>query len=670
MSSKGGVANPSVLRKSRDRRSDGRLTDATDGCESSSTRLSFFSMRRRDILAVELQQGFRKIWAALNIEVSRAEGGEARRERSSAGMQGQGETGGHRENPPTSCIVGYNSHVRKSGIDAARNRHLQIEQHWKDRYVHKILHLYVSKPEAAEIKRHKQPHHMRESHNDMTKTATTTQHLYFQSKLGGGGGGCLPFPLGQSGDRELLVPIPPSPSTGLSYVPATDFSTEQVRRQERTLPCCDDLLILKSFSRGGGWVVSRATWGRGGAVVRPLASHLGEPGVSIPGGATPGFPHAGIVRDDNDCGCTQCQDIICIVERTDGTTSGEALDVRVSVARIAPWLLDLDAGVHPIGGSRFDERLLAEGNGSLLQQECVVHPEAGSSREHLVCVVGGRLPRPVAAVRLAGPNIFLPRTHTHNARNFPRTATNARTTYAFRSKPSHLRFIILLRAPASIQLRALSHSALSLFRALSDELKLPESVLSDVIMTSSREREHERVLSGPIETRPERWVPAFPVLFSAFEAEKCGSYKVDTATPIKCAIASTRKAPNWRAAFSSHCVYSLLTTVNVIVTESSRKTRNEAGAWGGVAAAAILGVVTQKLHASSFPSKNLFTLTPASHPESRPYLTATQSTLSESCVLLSGVYPRCRKKRDTRRADTSSGHRRTSRRHGASIVHF
>ncbi|KAJ8896843.1 hypothetical protein PR048_002189 [Dryococelus australis] len=38
-------------------------------------------------------------------------------------------------------------------------------------------------------------------------------------------------------------------------------------------------------------------WGRGGVVVRLLASHLGEPG-SILGGATPGPSHAGIVPDD------------------------------------------------------------------------------------------------------------------------------------------------------------------------------------------------------------------------------------------------------------------------------------------------------------------------------------------------------------------------------------
>ncbi|KAJ8866368.1 hypothetical protein PR048_032211 [Dryococelus australis] len=38
-------------------------------------------------------------------------------------------------------------------------------------------------------------------------------------------------------------------------------------------------------------------WGRGGVVVRLLASYLGEPG-SIPDGVVPGFSHVGIVADD------------------------------------------------------------------------------------------------------------------------------------------------------------------------------------------------------------------------------------------------------------------------------------------------------------------------------------------------------------------------------------
>ncbi|KAJ8870283.1 hypothetical protein PR048_029304 [Dryococelus australis] len=56
------------------------------------------------------------IWAALNVEVLRADGGGKRGEyRAAAGMTGAGETGDHRENPPTISIVRHDSHVRKSG---------------------------------------------------------------------------------------------------------------------------------------------------------------------------------------------------------------------------------------------------------------------------------------------------------------------------------------------------------------------------------------------------------------------------------------------------------------------------------------------------------------------------------------------------------------------------
>ncbi|KAJ8878879.1 hypothetical protein PR048_019478 [Dryococelus australis] len=44
-------------------------------------------------------------------------------------------------------------------------------------------------------------------------------------------------------------------------------------------------------------------------------------------------------------------------------------------------------------------------------------------------------------------------------------------------------------------------------------------------------------------------------LFPSFETEKSCSHKGETATHIKCTIAAKRKALNWRAVFSSHCVY-------------------------------------------------------------------------------------------------------------------
>ncbi|KAJ8870147.1 hypothetical protein PR048_029159 [Dryococelus australis] len=53
------------------------------------------------------------IWADINIEVFRADEGEAKGVWNSIGMKGRGETGDLRENPPTSGIVRYDSRVRK-----------------------------------------------------------------------------------------------------------------------------------------------------------------------------------------------------------------------------------------------------------------------------------------------------------------------------------------------------------------------------------------------------------------------------------------------------------------------------------------------------------------------------------------------------------------------------
>ncbi|KAJ8873256.1 hypothetical protein PR048_026890 [Dryococelus australis] len=59
----------------------------------------------------------------------------------------------------------------------------------------------------------------------------------------------------------LSTTIPASVDTGIVHVPQTGrgntrpMSGEQVRRQETTLPCCNDLLVLKSFPRVvGAWI--------------------------------------------------------------------------------------------------------------------------------------------------------------------------------------------------------------------------------------------------------------------------------------------------------------------------------------------------------------------------------------------------------------------------------
>ncbi|KAJ8867485.1 hypothetical protein PR048_031287 [Dryococelus australis] len=50
-------------------------------------------------------------------------------------------------------------------------------------------------------------------------------------------------------------------------------------------------------------------------------------------------------------------------------------------------------------------------------------------------------------------------------------------------------------------------------------------------------------------------VPVYLELSPAFEAEKRGNDKGDTATRIKCPVTTKRRALNWGAVFSSHCVY-------------------------------------------------------------------------------------------------------------------
>ncbi|KAJ8892173.1 hypothetical protein PR048_004753 [Dryococelus australis] len=77
-------------------------------------------------------------------------------------------------------------------------------------------------------------------------------------------------------------------------------------RRTRPVPfCCDDQLC--TACRGVGEYTNGPTvrthdignYGRGGVVVKLLASHTGEPG-SISGGLAPGFSHVGIVPDDSD----------------------------------------------------------------------------------------------------------------------------------------------------------------------------------------------------------------------------------------------------------------------------------------------------------------------------------------------------------------------------------
>ncbi|KAJ8874132.1 hypothetical protein PR048_024974 [Dryococelus australis] len=96
---------------------------------SSHLTLTFFMLATRGRSVAKITQHCNlhlectgEIKATLNIEVLRADAGEARQIWSSAGSQGRGKTGDPGENPPTSGIVRNDSHMRKSGGDPAGNR--------------------------------------------------------------------------------------------------------------------------------------------------------------------------------------------------------------------------------------------------------------------------------------------------------------------------------------------------------------------------------------------------------------------------------------------------------------------------------------------------------------------------------------------------------------------
>ncbi|KAJ8875329.1 hypothetical protein PR048_023224 [Dryococelus australis] len=64
-----------------------------------------------------------------------------------------------------------------------------------------------------------------------------------------------------------------------------------------TIPTCENPVVARPGIESPFALVGDEQRGRGGVVVRPLASHLGEPG-SIPGGVAPAPSHAGIVPDN------------------------------------------------------------------------------------------------------------------------------------------------------------------------------------------------------------------------------------------------------------------------------------------------------------------------------------------------------------------------------------
>ncbi|KAJ8898207.1 hypothetical protein PR048_003567 [Dryococelus australis] len=166
-----------------------------------------------------------------------------------------------------------------------------------------------------------------------------------------------------------------------------------------------------------------------------------------------------------------------------------------------------------------------------LLRMCTQHrpaPEEQNGKSHLVntVILGNVLPRTVRAIRAtltrspSAPTLLSTRIWTQHLKSNPVI-------------PVKLHMIELKRC-----------------RERKNNIKASERVNVDVFTQNKRPcPQHSQTQFFAMAD------PAYLALFSAFEAEKSGTDKGDTATHIKCAIAAKRKASNFRAVLSSHCVY-------------------------------------------------------------------------------------------------------------------
>ncbi|KAJ8878694.1 hypothetical protein PR048_019279 [Dryococelus australis] len=84
----------------------------------------------------------------------------------------------------------------------------------------------------------------------------------------------------------------------------------------------------------------------------------------------------------------------------------------------------------------------------------------------------------------------------------------------------------------------------------------PTEIESRFTSVGGRSSDHEAT-AGPsaMNDASRATAPAYLEHFPSFEDDKCGNDEDDTATLIKCAIATKRKSLNRRVLFSSHCMY-------------------------------------------------------------------------------------------------------------------
>ncbi|KAJ8877026.1 hypothetical protein PR048_021478 [Dryococelus australis] len=235
-------------------------------------------------------------------------------------------------------------------------------------------------------------------------------------------------------------------------------------------------------------------------------------------------------------------DLICTVQRYDGNTvrlacrSDEALGVRVSVARIAPSLLDLGCGVSwnagvPRGNTRQISRLR-----KLHVTRAGVEP--GSLQQEAIDLI--TVPSPPLPTNTGVKQPLFERAPGAHAKEMASLTNNIYSVSVYFSTL----WLDITQATSAIYIE------------YGAALEWKGGVNGRPPRKHTDQQHHPAQFPhAKIRDQPRRkWNPApltFRCLVSTFDAEKLGSHKGENATYIKCAVAAIRKALYCRAMFSS-----------------------------------------------------------------------------------------------------------------------
>ncbi|KAJ8874324.1 hypothetical protein PR048_025170 [Dryococelus australis] len=283
-----------------------------------------------------------------------------------------------------------------------------------------------------------------------------------------------------------------------------------------------------------------------GVVVRLLAPQQGEPG-SIPGGAAPGFSHVGIVPDDV-AGRRVFSGISsfprpCIPALLHTHLASSSPPPKTSMFRAAQLLTHSNVALNMLVLELFKWKVHS---GSAVSTLASHQGESGSIPGQVTgfSQVGIVLDD---AVWLAG---FL------GVLQIPPPPHSGAAPYSFQSPSSALKTSLLRAAQiSSLTLRVEAESRKNEFAKLLEEhaqVVKELKKMEDEPLQSRGKGQH--VTWWCYVCRGETTL-VYLELFPAFEAERRGTVKGDTATRIRSTIAAKRRALNWRAVFSSCCVY-------------------------------------------------------------------------------------------------------------------